>query len=165
MISDRRPWSWQLTGIFFLMPLSLRKANKENISSSVLYCSFTSLRFVRHSCAWLGLFASYEFCFIPELYTLDVNHVVSRESHASYVIFARDSCFVGDSSKFYLNSSMYGCLGFSHSRFYAKPLAALVTSKGREVSWDQPRPRVLSLLDIERSLGTRLSWDSIGSVM
>ncbi|KAG2457229.1 DPOLA polymerase, partial [Polypterus senegalus] len=46
-------------------------------------------------------------------------------------------------------NSMYGCLGFSFSRFYAKPLAALVTHKGREVKSEINKLYKLLEIDID----------------
>merc|ERR1719186_1561337 len=54
-------------------------------------------------------------------------------------------------------NSMYGCLGFSFSRFFAKPLAALVTSKGREI--------LLQTRDLVQKMNLEVIYGDTDSIM
>jgi DNA polymerase alpha subunit A len=54
-------------------------------------------------------------------------------------------------------NSMYGCLGFSHSRFFAKPLAMLITAKGREI--------LQSTVDLATSQSLEVIYGDTDSVM
>ena len=57
-----------------------------------------------------------------------------------------------------LANSMYGCLGFSNSRFYAKPLAELITSQGREI--------LQSTVDlVQGSVGKEVIYGDTDSIM
>ena len=72
--------------------------------------------------------------FLPEL----IDKIVERRKEAKRKLkkakVPSDRIMLDIKQKCYklVANSIYGCLGFSVSRFYSRPLAALITKKGRD---------------------------------
>ncbi|KAL6948583.1 hypothetical protein ACO0QE_001055 [Hanseniaspora vineae] len=68
-----------------------------------------------------------------------LNNLVARRREVKKLMvsesdpFKKAQCDIRQQALKLTANSMYGCLGFVNSRFYAKPLAMLVTNKGREI--------------------------------
>lgn len=75
-----------------------------------------------------------EWGFLPQI----IDQVVERRKKCKNMMKkaknASDKKILDIQQKCYklVANSIYGCLGFSVSRFYSRPLAALITKKGRD---------------------------------
>jgi DNA polymerase alpha subunit A len=83
-----------------------------------------------------------------------VKAVMSKEADAA----KREALDIRQKALKILANSMYGCLGFVQSRFYAKALAALVTAQGRDIL-----QRTVQLA--ESTLGCEVIYGDTDSIM
>ena len=75
-----------------------------------------------------------EWGFLPQIIDKIVNRRKDCKNKMKKAKHPADKTILDIQQKCYklVANSIYGCLGFSVSRFYSRPLAALITKKGRD---------------------------------
>ncbi|OEJ88387.1 DNA polymerase alpha catalytic subunit A [Hanseniaspora osmophila] len=92
-----------------------------------------------------------------------LNNLVARRREVKKLMvsesdpFKKAQCDIRQQALKLTANSMYGCLGFVNSRFYAKPLAMLVTNKGREI--------LMNTRQLAESGGLKVVYGDTDSVM